>query len=92
MSFVTAHTLDAFSEDAAISRDEKMKREEDINKMLSAILDGEKELEGEKFGLDTNELPAYSRGDLRELVIAYRGTSPEEIARRWTSDEIDVTL
>jgi hypothetical protein len=91
LSFVTAATLDAFSEDAAISREEKEKREEDIEAMLRSILDGTKELEGEKFGLGPDELPAYARADLRELVIEYRGMSAEELARKWTVDDIDIS-
>jgi hypothetical protein len=91
LSFVTAATLDAFSEDAAISREEKDKREEDIEAMLRSILEGSKELEGEKFGLGPDELPAYARPDLRDLVIEYRGMSPEELAQKWTVDDIDIT-
>jgi hypothetical protein len=91
LSFVTAATLDAFSEDAAISREEKEKREEDIEAMLRSILDGSKELEGEKFGLSADELPAYARADLRDLVIEYRGMSAEELAQKWTQDDIDIT-
>jgi hypothetical protein len=91
LSFVTAATLDAFSEDAAISREEKEKREEDIEAMLRSILDGSKELEGEKFGLGPDELPAYARADLRDLVIEYRGISSEELAQKWTVDDIDIT-
>jgi len=91
LSFVTAATLDAFSEDAAISREEKEKREEDIEAMLRSILDGSKELEGEKFGLGPDELPAYARPDLRDLVIEYRGMSAEDLAQKWTVDVIDIT-